>query len=119
MDIFLDHIVVLICSNLISATRHHLNPVEFDWNSVDSVLMPNECIVTLPDLYTTVTCGSKKKCTGRCQCSKFFFYKTITRLTNVQQTVTKIKKSKQYKNFSLLFGCNYEAYKHIQKVTII
>ena len=30
-----------------------MNPVEFGWNSVDSVLMPNKCIVTLPWMYTT------------------------------------------------------------------
>ena len=45
---FLRSHVVLICSNLISAPDTNLNPVEFGWNSVDSVLMPNKCIVTLP-----------------------------------------------------------------------
>ena len=42
------HYVVLICSNLISAPGTNLNPVEFGWNSVDSVLKPDKCIVTLP-----------------------------------------------------------------------
>ena len=51
--------VVLNCSNLISAPDTNLNLVEFDWNSVDSVLMPNKCIVTLPKMYT-VTFGCKK-----------------------------------------------------------
>ena len=64
--------------------------MEFDWNSVDSVLMPNGCTVTLPEMYT-VTCGCKKKCTGRSQCSKFFSYKTVRRLTNLQKIVIKIK----------------------------
>ena len=32
---------------MISAPEINLNPVEFYWNSVDSVLMPNECIITL------------------------------------------------------------------------
>ena len=36
-----------------SAPDTNLNPVEFGWNSVDSVLMPNKCIVTLPEMYTT------------------------------------------------------------------
>ena len=49
---------VLICSNLISAQETNFNPVEFGRNSVDSVLMSNKCIVTLPDMYT-VTCGCK------------------------------------------------------------
>ena len=47
-----------------------------------------------------------KKCSGRCPCSKFFFYKTIKGLINLQQTVTKKKriKFKQYKSVSLLFS---------------
>ena len=32
---------------MILAPEINLNPVEFYWNSVDSVLMPNECIITL------------------------------------------------------------------------
>ena len=44
--------VVLNCSNLISVPDTNLNLVEFDWNSVDSVLMPNKFIVTLPNMYT-------------------------------------------------------------------
>ena len=60
--------VVLNCLNLIFDTS--LNLVKLDWNSVDSVLMPNKCIVTLPEMYN-ITCGCKKKCTERCQCCKF------------------------------------------------
>ena len=62
--------VVLNCSNLILAPTTNLNLVEFDWNSVDSVLMTNRCIVTLPKMYT-VTFGCKKKRTERSQCCKF------------------------------------------------
>ena len=51
--------VVLNYSNLISAPDTYLNLVKFDWNSVDSVLMPNKYIVTLPKMYT-VTLGCKK-----------------------------------------------------------
>ena len=51
--------VILNCSNRMSAPDTNLNLVEFDWNSVDSVLMPNKCIVTLPEMYT-VTFGCKK-----------------------------------------------------------
>ena len=40
--------VVLNCSNLISVPETNFNLVKFDWNSVDSVLMPNKCVVTLP-----------------------------------------------------------------------
>ena len=37
--------VVLICLNLISAPSDtNLNPAEFGWKSVDSVLVPNKCI---------------------------------------------------------------------------
>ena len=60
IDIFLDHIFVLIYSNLISASGINLNSVEFVWNSVDLVLMPNKCIIILTKMYT-VTCGCKKK----------------------------------------------------------
>ena len=51
--------VILNCSNRMSAPDTNLNLVEFDWNSVDSVLMPNKCIVTLPKMYI-VTFGCKK-----------------------------------------------------------
>ena len=54
------HYVILIFTNLISAAGSYLNPVEFGWNSAESVLMPNKYIVTLPEMYT-VTCGCKKK----------------------------------------------------------
>ena len=58
-DVLRSHYVVLNCSNLISAPDTNLNHVEFDWNSVDSVLMPNKCIVTLPKMHTA-TFGCKK-----------------------------------------------------------
>ena len=51
--------VILNCSNQISAPDTNLNLVKFDWNSVDSVLMPNKFIVTLPKMYS-VTLGCKK-----------------------------------------------------------
>ena len=58
LKIMLSHYVVLICSNLTLAQDTNLNPVEFGWNSVDSVLMSNKCIVTLPET-CTVTYGCK------------------------------------------------------------
>ena len=58
-DVLRSHYVALNCSNLILAPDANWNPVEFDWNSVDSVLMPNKCIITLPKMYT-VTFGCKK-----------------------------------------------------------
>ena len=64
------HYVILSYLNLILAPDTNLNPVEFDWNSLDSVLTPNKYIVTLPEMYN-ITCGCKKKCAGRCQCRKF------------------------------------------------
>ena len=36
-----------------------MNLVQFDWNSVDSVLMPNRCIVTLPKMYTVILAACK------------------------------------------------------------
>ena len=77
---------------MISAPDINLNPVEFDWNLVDSVMIPNKFIITLPEIYT-VTCGSKKNALENVS-QQLFFYKTITRLKNLQQTVTKIKKNK-------------------------
>ena len=62
--------VVLNCSNLILGPDTSLNLVKFDRNSVDSVLIPNKCVVTLPEMYN-ITCGCKKNCTGKCQCCKF------------------------------------------------
>ena len=69
-DILRSHYVALICADLISAPDYCLNLLESGWNSVDSVLIPNKHIVTLPEMYT-VTCRCKKNCTGRCQCKKF------------------------------------------------
>ena len=40
---------------MISAPDINLNPVKFDLNSVDSVLMPNECVITLPEMYTVMS----------------------------------------------------------------
>ena len=51
--------VDLICSNLISTPEYNLNPLEFGRNSLCSVLVPNKCTVTLPEMYT-VTCSWKK-----------------------------------------------------------
>ena len=44
---------------MISTPDTNLNLVEFDWNSIDLVLMPNKCIFVLPKLYT-VTFDCKK-----------------------------------------------------------
>ena len=41
-DDFRSYYVVRNCSNLILAPDTYLNLLEFDWNSVDSVLMPNK-----------------------------------------------------------------------------
>ena len=61
------HYVVLICSNQMLGPDTNLNPVEFGWNTVDSVLMPNKCIVTLSEMYTA-SYGCKEKRTANCQC---------------------------------------------------
>ena len=55
---------ILFCSNLISTPDTNLNPVEFGWNSVDSVLMINKFTVILPEI-TLLLVVSRKKCTGR------------------------------------------------------
>ena len=54
----------LISSDMISAPETNSNPVEFGRNSVDSVLLPDKCILTLPEMYTVI-CGCKKKCTAK------------------------------------------------------
>ena len=59
------HNVVLIFSNLILTPDSNLNPVEFGWNSVDSLWCPINI-----SLYCTVTCGHRKNCTGA-QCAEF------------------------------------------------
>ena len=64
------HYVVSICSNLMSEFVTNLDSSEFGWTSVDFVLVPKKRVVELPEMYT-VTCGCKKKCTGRCQYTRF------------------------------------------------
>ena len=54
------HHGLLISSNLILTPDTNFIPVEFGWNSVYSVLMPDKFIVTLPEMYT-VTCAARKK----------------------------------------------------------
>ena len=39
--------LLLTHGHLILAPAANLNPVKFGWNSVDSVLMPSKCSVTL------------------------------------------------------------------------
>ena len=70
------HYVVLICLNLISVPDINLNLVEFDWNSVDSVSMPNKCIVTLQKMYT-VACGCQKNAREDVQAANFFSIKQL------------------------------------------
>ena len=65
-----------------SAPDINMNSVKFDWNLVDSVLMSNEYIITLPEMYTVMSVQQAS------------FYETITWLTNLQQTVPKIKNKK-------------------------
>ena len=67
---------------MISAPDINMNSVKFDWNLVDSVLMSNEYIITLPEMYTVMSVQQAS------------FYKIITWLTNLQQTVPKIKNKK-------------------------
>ena len=59
-----------------------MNSVKFDWSLVDSVVMSNEYIITLPEMYTVMSVQQAS------------FYKIITWLTNLQQTVPKIKNKK-------------------------
>ena len=101
------HYVVLICSNLISAPDTNLNPAEFGWNSVDSILMPNKCIVTLLEIYT-VTCGCKKKCTGRCQCSKFSA--SCTKFCKWKMEKNAVPKFTNRRSWSLHKICKYKAF---------
>ena len=70
------HYVVLICLNLISVPDINLNLVQFDWNSVDSVSMPNKCIVTLQKMYT-VACGCQKKAREDVHAANFFSIKQL------------------------------------------
>ena len=48
--------VNLIFWNLILTPETNLNPVEFGRNSVDSELLSDKCIVTLPEMYTATIC---------------------------------------------------------------
>ena len=69
-DIMRSLYVNLTFLNLISTPEKNLNTAEFGRNPVDSVLLLNRCIVTLPEIYPVI-CGCKKKCTAICHCSKF------------------------------------------------
>ena len=115
------HYVVLICSNLISIPDANSNFVELHWSLVHSVLMSNECIVILPEIYT-VTCGCKKKCIGRCHCSKFFCIKQLHSWQTYNRQEQKQKKQKKLNNiktFPYCFDSGNKAYKHIYKITIV
>ena len=75
--------------------------MEFGWNSVDLVLLPNKCIITLPEIYT-VTCGCKAKCTASLalHVQKFasaLEKNVITKFTNrLSWTLHKIYKNKSF-----------------------
>ena len=101
------HYVVLICSNLISAPDTNLNPVDFDWNSVDSVLMPNKCIVALQAMYT-VTCGCKKKCTGRCRYSNVWRFFYIILASATEKNI--VPKSTNRLTWTLHKICKYQGF---------
>ena len=73
-DVLWSHYVILNCSNLMLAPDTNLNSVESNWNSVDSVLMPNKCIIALPKMYT-VTFGCKKNALGDVSISSLALYK--------------------------------------------
>ena len=73
-DVLWSHYVILNCSNLMLAPDTNLNSVESNWNSVDSVLMPNKCIIALPKM-CTVTFGSKKNALGDVSISSLALYK--------------------------------------------
>ena len=104
------HYVVLICSNLISIPEANLNFLEFDWSLADSVLISNECIVT-PEIYT-VTCGCKKKCIGRCHCSKLFSLKQLHRWKFTTDR-NKNKKQKKLNNSKTFLIVLIQAIRHI------
>ena len=58
---------------MMSAPDISLILVKFDWNSVDSVLMSTECIITLPEMYI-VTCG---KLRSNVSAANFFSIKQL------------------------------------------
>ena len=121
MNIFSDHIV-LICSNLISAPDTNLNPVEFGWNSVDSVLMPNKCIVKLPQMYT-VTCGCKQKMHWKMSGQQFWcFMHSILqvqrrRMVYLSLPTKSVGHCIRYANINVFFEPNFSVYG--QKITML
>ena len=62
------HYAVFICSNLIPAPDTNLNPI--GWNSVDSVLIPINVSLNY-HICTLIFVATRRKCTRKCQCSKF------------------------------------------------
>ena len=65
------HYFVRTCQNLLSDSATNLLPERYGWCMVNSVLMPDKFLLPLPEEYT-VTCGCKKKCSGRYKCQKSF-----------------------------------------------
>ena len=63
------HYIVRTCRNLLSDSPTNLLPERYGWYLVSSVLMPDKFLLLLAEEYT-VTCGCKKKCSGRCKCQK-------------------------------------------------
>ena len=81
--IFRSHYVILICLDLILASDTKLNPVEFDWNSVDSVLLCPMNISLHYQRCTLLPVATKKMHWEMSAQQIFIFHKTIKRLTNL------------------------------------
>ena len=63
------HYFVRLYSNLLAENENQLNPGQFGWKSVNSILLPDRFSLHLPEAFC-VTCGCQKKCSGRCSCKK-------------------------------------------------
>ena len=60
---------VRVNASLLQSPDKKLNPSQFGWQQIDSILVPEKLMIDMPDEYTT-TCGFKKLCNVRCKCQK-------------------------------------------------
>ena len=109
------HYVVFICSNLISAPDTNCNPVEFSWNSADSLLITNKCIVTLPEM-STVTCDCEKKIHWKMSMQQiWFFMHSISQVQRRSSRIDSVGKCIRYTDLKVFSEPKFPLYR--KKIT--
>ena len=114
------HYVVLICSNLISAPDTNWNPMEFSCNSsIDSILMPNKCIVKLPEMYSYLRLQEKIHWKMSVQQIWFFMHRILQvqrrRMLYLSLPIDSVGQCIRYTNLKVFSEPNFAIYR--KKIT--